>query len=356
MGKIQIISTTSAIENWKVEKYLGIVTDQIVLGANLFHDVFSSFRDVFGGSSKSYQKDLSKMENIVLDNLKRKASKLGANIILGLRLDFDEVSGGGKSMFMLSASGTAVSAIPPNNNPIVEEEEIITYQKLSYEIERERILNDINKVDFKINSIKQIQTLNEYNVIDVKNSVNYLNNNPTPSEEIYELMVDYFKSVPINDIDEYLKSEHFVIISNDTFSTLYKILDAINWYSFNVFKSLLVSNNPISHQRALFLFRLVKLSYSKEDISRMEEIYNLIGLTFSKYPILKKVKGIIGKETESWECINCGTTNNKENSECKKFECQANIYGIPNNKINPEIVKDSLKIKINKLKQLFNVT
>lgn len=356
MGKIQIISTTSTIENWKVEKYLGIVTEQIVLGANLFHDVFASFRDVFGGSSKSYQKDLSKMESIVLDNLKKKASKLGANVILGLRLDFDEVSGGGKSMFMLSASGTAVLAIPTNNSTIVEEEELITYQKLSYEIERERILNDINKVDFKINSIKQIQTLNEYNIIDVKNSVNYLNTIPNPSQEIHELMVDYFKSVPINDIDEYLKSEHFLIISNDTFFTLFKILDAINWYSFNAIESLLTSTNPISHQRALFLFRLVKLSYSKEDISKMEKIYNLIDTTFSKYPILKNVKGLIGKETESWECINCGTINNKESYVCKKSECQSNIYGIPNNKINPESVKDSLRTKINKLIQLFNVT
>ncbi len=80
-NKIQLVTTTSSIEGWSIEKYYGVVTYQLVIGANIFRDVFSSFRDIFGGAAKGYQKDLQNMEEIALANLKKKASQLGANLI-----------------------------------------------------------------------------------------------------------------------------------------------------------------------------------------------------------------------------------------------------------------------------------
>lgn len=93
MRQIQLITTTTNVEGWSIEKYFGIVTNQVVIGTDLFKDIFASWRDVFGGNVKSYQKELEKLENIALNELKRKASQKGANVIIGLRLDFDEISG-----------------------------------------------------------------------------------------------------------------------------------------------------------------------------------------------------------------------------------------------------------------------
>ena len=356
MNKIQIITTTSSIENWDIKNYLGIVTDQIVLGANIFHDVFASFRDVFGGSVKSYQRDLNEMENLIISNLKRKATKLGANIIIGLRLDFDEISGAGKSMFMLSGSGTAAFATSKTNDSFVEEDELIPYTKLGYEIERDQLINKINQNDFRISDISTIQDLHEYNINAIKHVVNFINIYWSMPKKEIEIVIDYFRSVPMDSISEYLIGEEFLSINNQAFLILLDILNDVDWYSFDVLIALLKKKNPIANSRVLYLLNLEKSTYSSKDIQKMIDVFDLIDNTYSVYPILRKSKGLMGKEKEEWKCINCGTVNSKESIQCWNAECLANVYGIPKNKNNPEKVKSILLQKINKLKQLCNLT
>lgn len=103
-----IITTTNNIENHSIKHYLGIVNANVVIGANLFSDFTASLSDVFGGRSGTYQNKLSLIYNEVMSELEVKANAMNADAVLGLHIDFDEVSGGGKSMFMVSASGTAV--------------------------------------------------------------------------------------------------------------------------------------------------------------------------------------------------------------------------------------------------------
>ena len=103
-----IITSTNSVEGEKIEKYLGVINNNIVLGTNLFSDIGASLLDVFGGASNSYQNKLQSIYDSSIQNLKVKAINLGANAILGLSIDFDEISGGNKSMLMISVSGTAV--------------------------------------------------------------------------------------------------------------------------------------------------------------------------------------------------------------------------------------------------------
>lgn len=102
------ITTTNNIENYSIKCYLGVVNANVVIGANLFSDFAASLTDIFGGRSVTYQNKLSLIYKTVINELEEKANNLNANAVLGLHLDFDEVSGGSKSMFMVSASGTAV--------------------------------------------------------------------------------------------------------------------------------------------------------------------------------------------------------------------------------------------------------
>lgn len=103
-----IITTTNNIENYSIKRYLGVVNANIVIGANFFSDFAASLTDVFGGRSNTYQNKLNTIYKEVMAELKAKAKSFQADAIVGLHIDFDEVSGGGKSMFMVSASGTAV--------------------------------------------------------------------------------------------------------------------------------------------------------------------------------------------------------------------------------------------------------
>lgn len=104
-----LMMTTGPTGDFKVEEYRGVVSAQVVVGTGLLTDVFSSFTDLFGAGSKSYQGKLERINDQALRGLRAKARRIGANAIVGLRVDHDEVSGGGKSMLMVTASGTAVT-------------------------------------------------------------------------------------------------------------------------------------------------------------------------------------------------------------------------------------------------------
>ncbi len=102
-----IITTTPVIEGKQIVEYLGIVTGEAIMGANIFRDFFASIRDVVGGRVAAYEKELAKAKEIALEELKERARELGANAVVGVDLDY-EVLGQNNSMLMISASGTAV--------------------------------------------------------------------------------------------------------------------------------------------------------------------------------------------------------------------------------------------------------
>ena len=103
-----IITTTNNVENYVVDNYLGVVTANLVIGTNVFSDFVASLSDFFGGMSGTYRKQMDTLYERARDQISFEAKQKGANAILGYRIDFDEISGQGKSMFMISVSGTAV--------------------------------------------------------------------------------------------------------------------------------------------------------------------------------------------------------------------------------------------------------
>lgn len=102
-----IITTTNNIEGRKISKYLGIVTGEAILGANIFRDMFAAVRDIVGGRSASYERELGKAREIALDELEDWAEELGANAVIGVNLDYESF-GKTNGMMMVSATGTAV--------------------------------------------------------------------------------------------------------------------------------------------------------------------------------------------------------------------------------------------------------
>lgn len=102
-----ILSTTNNIEGRKAVKYFGLVSGDAILGANIFRDFFASIRDIVGGRSASYEKELRKAKDIALEEMRDQAKQLGANAIVGIDIDYETI-GANSSMLMVSASGTAV--------------------------------------------------------------------------------------------------------------------------------------------------------------------------------------------------------------------------------------------------------
>ncbi|HSF78609.1 MAG TPA: YbjQ family protein [Steroidobacteraceae bacterium] len=102
-----LVTTTATLQDRKIGQYLGLVTGESILGANIFRDVFAGIRDIVGGRAGSYEKVLRDARNMAVEEMVEQARKLGANAVIGVDVDYETVGG---TMLMVSVSGTAVQA------------------------------------------------------------------------------------------------------------------------------------------------------------------------------------------------------------------------------------------------------
>ena len=102
-----ILTTTPTVEGRPAVRHLGIVSGEAILGANLFKDLFAGIRDIVGGRSATYERELRRAKEIALKELTEQAQGLGANAVVAIDLDYETIGANG-SMLMVSASGTAV--------------------------------------------------------------------------------------------------------------------------------------------------------------------------------------------------------------------------------------------------------
>jgi len=104
-----LVITTHSVEGKKITKYHGLVSGEAILGANIFKDFFAGIRDIVGGRSAAYEKELRKAKDIAIEEMVSAASAQGANAVIGVDLDYETIGGGSGNMLMVSASGTAIT-------------------------------------------------------------------------------------------------------------------------------------------------------------------------------------------------------------------------------------------------------
>ena len=102
-----LMSTTSVLDGRPVSRYIGVVTGEAIIGANVFRDMFAAVRDIVGGRSATYERALAEAREVALAEMGKRAESLGANAVIGIDLDY-EVLGQSNGMLMVSCSGTAV--------------------------------------------------------------------------------------------------------------------------------------------------------------------------------------------------------------------------------------------------------
>ncbi len=104
------VTTTNTIEGRRIVAYLGLVVGETILGANMFKDLFAGIRNIVGGRSEAYEKELGNARALALDDLRAAARELGANAVVGIDIDYEVITMGNGNMLMVSISGTAVRA------------------------------------------------------------------------------------------------------------------------------------------------------------------------------------------------------------------------------------------------------
>ncbi|MEY4094380.1 MAG: hypothetical protein RLZZ53_1579 [Acidobacteriota bacterium] len=107
MSSEVIVTTTPSVEGRTITSYRGIVTGEAIMGANIFKDLFAGIRDIVGGRSATYERELRRARELAMAEVKQAAAELGANAVVGVDIDYETVGGQG-SMLMVTVSGTAV--------------------------------------------------------------------------------------------------------------------------------------------------------------------------------------------------------------------------------------------------------
>src|SRR5688572_6138692 len=104
------VVTTPTVAGTRITRHHGLVSGEAILGANIFRDFFAGIRDIVGGRSAAYEKELRKAKSIALQEMMLEATEMGANAVVSVDLDYETIEvGGGGGMLMVSASGTAVT-------------------------------------------------------------------------------------------------------------------------------------------------------------------------------------------------------------------------------------------------------
>lgn len=347
-----LVSTTSTIEGMKIVKYIKPVSSHVVAGTNIVSDFLASFSDVFGGRSQTYQKQLTLIYNEAIEILKRNAYENGANCILGLRVDLDEISGKGKAMFMVTATGTAVIVELPSNEVkseiSPEKLEVISDEKMVELRERKRIIGLAKKENFELTE-GIWEFIEKHSVFEISEEVlsftaKIFNSELTDKVKPYQHLLTYLNSISethrTNLLYSFLmsqKNRSAINLAYDLFRDL-KVFDPIK------LKKYLLDNDEEIKNKALQIVIVDKSFYSKDDIYIFDELINIIYSNFPiKGEITTKKQMLSSKEKEIWKCM-CGAKNNIETEYCE--DCKKDIYGFLPNQINPIKAIDKLKENI----------
>jgi uncharacterized protein YbjQ (UPF0145 family) len=306
-------TTTNSIENAVIERYLGLVSTNVVVGTNLFSDIAASFTDIFGGRSETYQDKLRDIHKIAIDRLKYDSLNIGANAIIGLKVDFDEISGKGKSMFMLSAIGTAVR---------VKYNDISEVEAQSPEIV---LLSSFNKEWGK----RRIQKTLSNHKLPSKEQWDFILSNPVEeiAPEILSLYLSNSMEVSKSNAIAYFGVSPFEAAAACLYPSfperaeIYQILKNNNLFSPEHVLSLIKSGHV---KMAVQCLDISKKIYTMHDVKLMQEIVE----AFNSLPdkgVIKTVKNMLGKQKDKYECQH-GHLNEADDEYCSS--CGENIKGL----------------------------
>jgi uncharacterized protein YbjQ (UPF0145 family) len=354
-----IISTSNTLDGYEIIRYLGIVNTHIVAGTGFFSDLAASFTDIFGGRSDTYQKQLQMINDEAIESLEMKAKRLGANAIIGISIDHDEISGKGMQMFMVSVYGTAVRAnqfkqneFETNNRKIV-----IEFDEMNREITKQKIVlksqtipNYFSQSEWEFilnNNVSEI-------AIDIVNTINYwqenINNRPIDYDDMENNWLTYFEKADC----KYIKGVIYdsILKYPNLFTYFYNIINQLNICDYDKISAMLDSKDVFIRKQALMLLNPYKNTYEEEDIGRMNNITSKINLGFKIEAKYIEEKAIMSsKMKKKWVCI-CGRKNDIENEKCS--ECGRDIYGFTNNEINPLKALNIINERKNALISIFN--
>lgn len=321
-----IVTATETIQGATIERYIDTICANVVLGSNAFADIGASFTDLFGGRSGIYEGKLALIYEKAKKSLIQRAQTIGANAIVGFKVDFDEISAQGKSMFMVAASGTACKVIYSEREMTTDS---VSGTRLKEREAVEKAIADLKKLGAGSNSNPQrAEQWSDWGLLEVVEE---------PTVDFAEALIDVYRSVE-KDRQELievclLKLDYDVLCEivygkyeGNTY--LYFLIKALSL--FNPRKVLdLVKRGKIGE--AAHILNVDKDVYTMDDLNVMREIVSAYDCLPNRWKKEVVKGGFMSKDKEMNICM-CGQKNDLENEYCSKCEC--NGYGLTRNEMS----------------------
>ncbi len=331
------ITTTDLIHGWTVTGYKGLVTAHVVAGTGFFSDFAAGWTDVFGGRSQAYQRQMAAIEEEALEALRYAAIERGANWVIGTRIDFDEISGKGMQMFMVSAQGTAVHAISvPVNAPSATSALRVPGTAVRDQIRKDSIRRRLPSMESGERLVTEefLETLCDVRLPEaVSLCIRVaLSDEQAQRPRIKQLAKQALRLAPRRVVREAL---HETMINNPQASgavELYRDLGLLDlrWILQQIEK-------PDKHARHIslqVLCQCVATTYSDEDIAVLHALRVAVPKAFPETAREVEVKSLLGGQGHKWRC-EYGHDNPLENLYCAT--CSIDRYGLPRGNYSTEV-------------------
>jgi uncharacterized protein YbjQ (UPF0145 family) len=317
-----LLINVDSLPSEKILHYKGIVDHEIVIGVNLFRDIFASFRDVFGGETKSYQKELVKLKNLTKQGLIEKAKKIGANAIIGIKIDFEELSGQGKSMFMLSIQGTAVvvekSLIDEQSEEVLYFEDALN-KSIAIKIKKSILEEDKDVYDF-VEVSKNFELITEFKLWDIQTLEKILEFYDANS--LYKLpkdsLRDVFVSIDSAIIYEFIE-DNIDKIGHGLMANIKLALALKSVYHSDFIIKMLSNEDYKIRYKSLVLAIPFMQHFSKESTHELKKVRLFLNDKFDKTIHTETVKKLLNEEIIT-ECIRCNKARKMKNNSVQKCE------------------------------------
>jgi len=310
-----ILTTSPTIEGVPIKAYLRPLSSHVVLGANIFSDFAAGLRDVFGGRSQSYQKQLKRLTDTVLYELESEAKALKADAVVGIDIDFSEMSGGGKAgMLMAIATGTAV---------ILTRSQGELETRLGRMVDREQVEAQVKKVDL-ISRFRNMTDDVHLNMVFKELITEGVHD---VSDEVIAICSEDGNAYLRESLSRYaemctrLKGYRWTLesgLTNDSVVVQEVCVQALSNSEEFRLKDLIPLAGEVKAPFAGGLMQAVCLHqeyYTESDLNHCLDLHDAIKTAYPLKAEKTITKGMMGKETEVWIC-ECG--GKMIDSQCKK--------------------------------------
>lgn len=291
-----LVSNTHTLEGWIIDQYVGTIFAHVVAGTNIFSDVAAAFRDLFGGRAKSYQGQLNFIQEEVVKELRTKAMHLGCNCVIGVTIDVDEISGSGKSMFMVTACGTAVVARehPSKMSQVRKAVSMVTGYKLALEMQGRLLLEKAKDPNYCILP-NDVELAIQFDLEDMIDPLLSRLEDDIQREKAVEMCTRFVTGIQSSAVNKrcYGAIWEKAILFKSGGGPVAKAISEVIANSFivdyNAVMEMLKSDNIGVCAAGLNLARRYKEHYTLEDCTDLESILELINALYNKEQTEKRL-------------------------------------------------------------------